>query len=48
MFLLSSISTSIVIESTKWSHKFLTVNAALPLPDLIFGVENVTPVSVVF
>ena len=42
MFLLSSIS---VFKSDKWSHRFLTVSAALPLSDLIVGVENVTSVS---
>ena len=29
----------------KWSHKFVAVSAALPLSDLIVGVENVTPDS---
>ena len=42
MFLLSSIS---IFNSTKWLHKFLTVSVALPLSDLIVGIENVTPVS---
>ena len=42
MFLLSSIS---VFKSDKWSHRFLTVSAVLPLSDLIVGVENVTSVS---
>ena len=31
--------------SIKWSHRFLTVSAALPLSDLIVGVKNVTSVS---
>ena len=35
-----------MFKSTRWSHRFLTVSAALPLPDLIVGVENVTSVSV--
>ena len=42
MFLLSSIS---MFKSNKWPHRFLTVSAALPLSDLIVGVENVTSVS---
>ena len=42
MFLLSSIS---IFNSTKWLHKFVTVSVALPLSDLIVGIENVTPVS---
>ena len=42
MFLLSSIS---MFKSNKWPHRFLTVRAALPLSDLIVGVENVTSVS---
>ena len=35
-----------MFKSTRWSHRFLIVSAALPLPDLIVGVENVTSVSV--
>ena len=35
-----------MFKSTRWSHRFLTVSAALPLPDLTVGVENVTSVSV--
>ena len=31
--------------SIKWSHRFLTVSAALPLSDLTDGVKNVTSVS---
>ena len=42
MFLLSSIS---MFKSNKWSHRFLIVSAALPLSDLIVGVENVTSAS---
>ena len=42
MFLLSSIS---IFNSTKWSHKLLTVSVALPLSDLIVAIENVTLVS---
>ena len=42
MFLLSSIS---MFKSNKWPHRFLNVSAALPLSDLIVGVENVTSVS---
>ena len=42
MFLLSSIS---MFKSNMWSHRFLTVSAALPLSDLTVGVENVTSVS---
>ena len=34
-----------MFKSNKWPHRFLTVNAALPLSDLIVGVENVTSVS---
>ena len=34
-----------MFKSNKWSHRFLTVSAALPLSDLIVGVENVTSVS---
>ena len=41
-FLLPNIS---MFKSTKWSHKFLTVNAAISLSNLIFGAENVTHVS---
>ena len=29
----------------KWLHGFLTISAALPLSDLIIGIENVTSVS---
>ena len=36
-FMLSS-SIS-MLNSTKWSHRFLTVSAALLLSDLIAGVE---------
>ena len=42
MFLLSSIS---MFKSNKWSHRFLIVSAALPLSDLIVGVESVTSAS---
>ena len=42
MFLFSSIST---FEPNKWSHRFLTVSADLPLFHLRVGVENVTSVS---
>ena len=42
MFLLSRI---FILKSNKWSHRFLTVSAALPLSDLIVGVENVTSIS---
>ena len=42
MFLLSRI---FILKSNNWSHRFLTVSAALPLSDLLFGVENVTSVS---
>ena len=35
-----------MFKSNKWLHRFLTVSAALPLSDLIVGVENVTSVSV--
>ena len=38
-FLLPNIS---MFKSTKWSHKFLTINAAISLSNLIFGAENVT------
>ena len=31
--------------SIKWSHRFLTVSAALPLSDLIVGVKNITSIS---
>ena len=34
-----------MFKSNKWPHRFLTVSAALPLSDLIVGVENVTSVS---
>ena len=34
-----------MFKSNKWSHRFLTVRVALPLSDLIDGVENVTFVS---
>ena len=34
-----------MFKSNKWPHRFLTVSAALPLSDLIVGVENVTFVS---
>ena len=35
-----------MFKSTKGSHKFLNVSAALPLSDLIIvGVENITTVS---
>ena len=34
-----------MFEFNRWSHRFLTVSAALPLSDLIIGVENVTSVS---
>ena len=34
-----------MFKSNKWPHRFLTVSAALPLSDLIDGVENVTSVS---
>ena len=34
-----------MFKSNKWSHRFLTVSVALPLSDLIDGVENVTFVS---
>ena len=39
MFILPSISMF------KWLHRFLTISAALPLSDLIIGIENVTSVS---
>ena len=42
MFLSSSIS---MFKSIKWSDKFPTVSAALPLSDLVVRVHNVTPVS---
>ena len=42
MFLLSSIP---MFRSTKWSHRFLTVSAALLLSNLIVGVENISSVS---
>ena len=42
MFLLSSIS---IFKSNKWSRRFLTISATLPLSDLIVGAENVTSVS---
>ena len=41
MFLLSSIS---MFKSIKWSQRFFTDSAALPLSDLKIGVENVTSV----
>ena len=34
-----------MFKSIKWSHKFLTVRAALPLSDLKVEVENVISVS---
>ena len=34
-----------MFQSNKWLHGFVTVSAALPLSDLIVGVENVTSVS---
>ena len=34
-----------MFKSNKWSHRFPTISAALPLSDLIVGVENVTFVS---
>ena len=33
-----------MFKSNKWSHRFLTVSAALPLSDLIVGNEKVTSV----
>ena len=42
MFLLSSTS---MFKSKKWSHRFLTAIAALPLSDILVGVENGTSVS---
>ena len=42
MFLSSSIS---MFKFNKWSDKFPTVSAALPLSDLVVRVHNVTPVS---
>ena len=38
-------SSTSMFKSKKWSYRFLTVSAALPLSDLIVGVENVTSVS---
>ena len=35
-----------MFKSNKWSHRFVTVSAALPLSDLIVGVENITSVQV--
>ena len=34
-----------MFKPNKWSHRFLTVGAALRLSDLIVGVENVASVS---
>ena len=34
-----------MFKSTDWSHKFLTVSAAVSLSDLIVGLKNVIPVS---
>ena len=42
MFLLSSTS---MFKSKKWSHRFLTASAALPLSDILVGVKNGTSVS---
>ena len=41
MFLLSSTS---MFKSKKWSHRFLTASAALPLSHILVGVENGTSV----
>ena len=41
MFLLSSTS---MFKYKKWSHRFLTASAALPLSDILVGVENGTSV----
>ena len=34
-----------MFNTNNWSHRFFTLSAALPLSDLIVGVENVTSVS---
>ena len=34
-----------MFKSNKWSHRFLTVSAALPLSHYLVGVENVPSVS---
>ena len=33
-----------MFKSNKWSHRFLTVSAALPLSDLTAGTKNVISV----
>ena len=34
-----------MFKATKWSHKVITVSAALPSSNFVVGVENATPVS---